>query len=57
MKQCIKKIFQIKKVVTGNLAVGDTQRTIISSFGIPVIERRRVLLGAAPISSITGGGG
>ena len=57
MKQLIKKIFQLKKTVTGNLAVGDVQRTIITSFGIPVLERRRVLLGVAPISSITGGGG
>ncbi len=57
MKQRIKKIFQLKKIHSGNLAVGDVQRTMITSFSIPILERCRILLGSAPISSINEGGG
>ncbi len=44
----------LQKTVIGDLAASNEQRTIISAFGINILERRRVLLGTANIS---GGGG
>ena len=46
-----------KKTVIGDLTAGDVQRTTISCLGIPILERRRVLLASVPIPSISGGGG
>lgn len=45
----------LQKTVIGDLAASNEQRTIISAFGINILERRRVLLGTANISG--GGGG
>lgn len=44
-----------KKTVIGDLTAGDVQRTTISCLGIPILERRRVLLASVPIPSISGG--
>ena len=52
----LQKLLHLKKTVIGSLAPNEVQRTIISFFGIHILERRRILLGSMPISSISGGG-
>ncbi len=53
-KQILKKVFRLKREVAGKLVLGNALTITLTSFGIPILGKKRVLLGAFPVFS--GGG-